>query len=802
MADRWIQYKKCDDFRVMAPQSVIDAVEIKSIAENGIFEVGKGGIFTKVYMFSDINFETASIDEQIMMLEAWCQWLNARNENFKITFNNKNMDMIKFKQNVLFNHRMDVFDDLRDMFNEIIDDKISENREGIEQELYITISCKNFTQYEDAKTYFNTLETSMERNFTDIGSTIRPLNARERLRIIHDVYRFGKEEEFRFDFKEMLDKAWDFKERIAPSRLDFKISDKYFMADDKYFAAVYIKNYPSELSDRYLTELFSLNIKMIGTIDVSPISRADVDKRLKELYMGVQRSIKRQGKAKLKEKDFDSEISYPIQMERDAIKELMEDVSKKEQHMFWTNVIIIVMADSLQQLEKDVELLKSRSRNRFVIIDNLYNMQKEALNTVLPIGVKQVDVGVPLETKSIVSLFPFRVQELMVPGGNWYGINKVSKNLCIGNRKKLLNGNGFIFGVTGSGKTAAAQMDAMQNFLKTQVGEGDDVIIIDPKGDFGRGVVGRCQGLEIMVSALSNYNFNPLAYHNVGTTGNIADEKAEIVFAILAACKKEPLTAIERSVANRCLKLVYKNSLLGIDEGDGRIEEKTLTDLYYEFDNIINDPNANDTTVETAENLKLYMELFVTGSLNIFAHKNNVDFENRMICFNTSQLGKELRELSMLIMMEYIKERVKKNYVENRATWLYIDEFHELLHYDETKIYLSTLWKELRSLGVLQTGLTQNVGDMLEDNLTMGMLENSEFIMIFKQKDVAYDKLVSAIGISPEQVKYITSEAGSGRGLLKCGSIVVPFDMSIPEDTELYDIINTNPHEKFAVANG
>lgn len=799
MADKWIQYKKCDDFRVMAPQSVIDAVEIKSIAENGIFEVGKGGIFTKVYMFSDINFETASIDEQIMMLEAWCRWLNARNESFKITFNNKNMDMIKFRQNVLFNHRMDVFDDLRDMFNEIIDDKISENREGVEQELYITISCKNFTRYEDAKTYFNTLETSMERNFTDIGSTIRPLNARERLRIIHDVYRFGREEEFRFDFRDMLERAWDFKECIAPSRLDFTVSDKYFMADDKYFAAIYIKNYPSELSDRYLTELFSLNIKMIGTIDVSPISRADVDKRLKELYMGVQRSIKRQGKAKLKEKDFDSEISYPVQMEQDTIKELINDVNKKEQHMFWTNVIIIVMADTLQKLENDVELVKSRSRNSFVIMDNLYNMQKEALNTVLPIGVKQVDVGIPLETKSIVSLFPFRVQELMVPGGNWYGINKVSKNLCIGNRKKLVNGNGFIIGVTGSGKTAAAQMDAMQNFLKAQVGDGDDVIIIDPKGNFGSSV-SRCQGLEVMISALANYHFNPLAYHRVGSTYNIADEKAEIVFAILAACKKEPLTAIERSVANRCLKLVYKNSLLGIED-DG-IEEKTLTDLYYEFDNIINDSNANDITIETAENLKLYMELFVTGSLNIFAHKNNVDFNNRMICFNTSQLGKELRELSMLIMLEFIKERVKKNYVENRATWLYIDEIHELFNYDETKVYLSTLWKELRSFGVLQTGITQNVGDLLEDNLTMGMLENSEFIMIFKQKDVAYDKLVSAIGISPEQVKYITSEAGSGRGLLKCGSIVVPFDMQIPKDTELYDIINTNPHEKFAATNG
>lgn len=799
MADKWIQYKKCDDFRVAAPTSVIDAIEIKSIAENGIFEVGKGGIFSKVYMFSDINFETASVDEQIMMLEAWARWLNARNEKFKITFNNKNMDMIKFRNNVLFHHHMDVLDDVRDIFNEIIDEKISENRQGIELELYITISIDNYTQYEDAKIYFNTLETSMERSFKDLGSALKPLNARERLRIIHDVYRFGKEEEFRFEFKDMIEYSWDFKERIAPSRLDFTVSDKYFVADDKYLAAVYVKNYPSELTDRYLTELFSLNIKMIGTIDVAPISRTDLDKRLKELYMGVQRSIKRQGKAKIKEKDFDSEISYPIQLEQKNIKTIIEDVQQKEQHMFWTNVIIVVIADSLKQLEKDVELLKSTSRNRFVVLDNLYNMQKEALNTVLPIGVKQVDVGIPLETKSLVALFPFRVQELMVPGGNWYGINKVSKNLCIGNRKKLTNGNGFIFGVTGSGKTAAAQIDAMQNRIRSHAEYGDDVIIIDPKGNFDKSI-SRCGGLEIMVSAFANYNFNPLAYHRVGATGNIADEKAEIVNAILAACKKEPLTASENSVVNRCLKLVYKDSLLGID--GGQPEEKTLTDLYYEFDNIINDPNSNDKNKEIAEDLKLYLELFVTGSLNIFAQKNNVDFNNRMLCFNLSDLGKSLRDLAMLVMLEYIKERVKKNYVENRATWLYIDELHELLKYQETKIYLATLWKELRSFGVLITGITQNVGDVLEDDITMSMLENSEFVMIFKQNVVAQQKLVEAIGISPEQVRYITSEAGEGRGLLKCGAVVVPIDMNISKDTELYDIINTNPHEKFEEALG
>lgn len=796
MADRWAKYKKCDDYRVQAPKSVLDAVEIKSIAENGIFEVGAGGIFSKVYMFSDVNFATASVDEQINMLNDWCKWLNSNNERFKITFNNKNRDMQKFKNEILFHRRMDIYDDLRDSFNDIIEDRILEGRQGIEQELYITITTKSVSSYEDAKNYFRNLEISMDRSFKDIGSEIRPLNAEERLRILHDVYRFGREEEFRFHFDEMIEKYWDFKERIAPTRLDFSISDTYFMADNKFLAGVYIKNYPSQLSDRYLTELFSLNVKMIGSIDVTPISKKDVEARLRDLYMGVQRSIRRQGKKKLQERDFESEISFSTQMDRDDIKTVIDEVRNKEQHIFWTSVVLIVIADSLEQLKRDIELIKMTSSGggKGVVIDNLYSMQKEALNTVLPIGVKQCDVGVPLQTKSLAALFPFNVQELLVKGGNWFGINKVSKNLCIGNRKALMNGNGFYFGVTGSGKSSAAKMDAMQTFLKN---DNDDIIIIDPKGDWGK-TVRACGGMEIQLSSTAPHHVNPLAVHNIKERTNIADEKAEIVLAILSACKREPLTAHEKSITNRALKYVYKNALLGVD--DNEFTEKTIADLYKEFDTIINDEESSEVTVRTAEDLKLYLELFVTGSLNIFAQPNNVDIYNRFLCFNLSGLGKALRDLGMLIMIEHIKERIRKNYEENRVTWLYIDELHELLRYEDIKVYLNKLWKEVRFLGGFCTGITQNIGDILEDDITVGMLENSEFVMILKQNQVAYEKLINVIGISAEQVKYITSESGSGRGLLKCGSTIVPVDMLLPEDTDLFAIIETDAQRKFEEA--
>lgn len=784
--DTWFKYKKCDENRVEAPKSVQDICEIKSIAENGIFEVGKGGIYTKTYMFSDINYATASIDEQIAMLENWCRWLNSNNEPFKITFNNKNRDIHKFKDDILFNHRLDVFDDLRDSFNEIIEDKMILGRQGIEQELYITVRCDSVRTYEDAKSHFNVLEVSMKRDFNSIGSRLRPLNASERLQILHDVYRFGKESEFKFDFSDFYEKGWDFKDAIVSSCIDFSVSDTYFKADDNYIAAVYIKSYPTELTDRYLTKLFSLNVKMIADIDVNPISREDVDIKLKKVYMGVQRSIRHQGKQRLKEHDFENEISYTTQLDLDDIKDMIDDVRNKGQHVFWTGVTLLVISDSIENLERDIELIKKTSRSDTVIIDNLYSQQREAFNTVLPTGVKQVDVGVPLETRSLAALFPFNVQELFVAGGNWYGINRVSKNLNMGNRKKLLNGNGIIFGVTGSGKSGAAKLDIFQTYLKTN----DDIIVIDPKGDYAK-IGEKCHAAIVEISAIAENYVNPLAYYGTGKERqNIADDKAEIVFAILEACKKEPLTSVEMSVTNRCLKYVFKNALLDIDE-----EEKTLTDLYNEFVNLSNDSEAGELDRNTAESLRLYLELFTQGSLNMFAKKSNVDINNRMVIYNLSKLGKAMWDFGILVMLEYITERVMKNYALGKATWIYIDEMHVLLNYDAAQKYLLELWKKVRSYGGMCTGITQNVGDLLKNDTTIAIVENSEFLMILKQNNVVFDKLVDIMGISPEQVKYITSDCGEGKGLLKHGEVIVPFDMSIPEDSDIFEIINTNPHE-------
>lgn len=787
--DRWRKYKKTDPPRVEAPKSILDAIEIKSIAEDGIFEIGKGGTFSKTYSFSDVNYSTASIEEKIAMGESWARWLNSNNQRFKMSFNNRNRDMRKFREDILFAHRMDVYDDLRDSFNEIIEDKILDGRQGIEQELYITITCDTIKTYEDAKGYFNNLEISMNNSFSEIGSTLRALNAKERLEILHNVYRFGKEDTFNFDFTDFYKKGWDFKEAICSSKLDFT-HDTYFVSDDSvYGSAIYIKNYPGKLSNRFLTKLFSLNVKMLSSIDSNPISMDDVNKRLDSLYMDVQSSISKQNRKRRKEKNFDSEISYKVQKKQDYIKSLIDDVNDRDQRVFWSSCIFIILADSLDKLNKDIDTIVRTAKSDSVILDYCYGQQREALNTVLPIGVKQVNIGRPLLTKSLSAFFPLNVQELMVSGGIYYGANKVSKNLVMGNRKKLLNGNGFIFGVTGSGKTTVSKLEMLQTFLKSD----DDVIVIDPKGDYG--VIGeKCNGTEIFISTTSPNYVNPLEYYCLDEGVNVADEKTEIVLALVEACKKEPLDAQERAIISRCLKYVYKDDLLNVNSGKS---EKTLQDLYREIELLTKDPGSNEIVVRTAENLLLYLEPFVFGSLNMFSKKTNVDVNNRFIIFNLSNLGKTMWDIGILVMLEHITERIKKNYKENRATRIYIDELHVLLANQNAQEYLLSLWKKVRFMGGLCTGITQNVGDLLKNDTTIALVENSEFIVILKQNHVAFDKILETIGITPEQVKYITTESGSGRGLLKCGQTIVPIDLFLDKESDIYEIIDTNALEKF-----
>ena len=791
MKDRWSKYKKEDEFRVAAPRSVQDIIEIKSISENGIFEIGTGGIYTKTYNISDINYATASDQEKDLVIKKWCLWLNSNHGCFKITLNNKNRDMRKLQEDILFAHKCDGLDDLRDDYNAIIEKNLVEGKQGIEKEMYITIRYDNAKSYDDALVYFNTIEANMGRDFAEMGSRLVPLNAKDRLEIIHNIYRIGKEEEFTFKMEDMLEKGFDFKDTITSTYMDFTKADDYFVCDNKYVSALYVREYPSRLKEAFLSEMFAHNIKMLATVDVAPISRDDSEKKIKDLYMGVQKIIRGQNKSRLKNKDFSSEISYSVQMQEDEIKELMNDVRNDNQHLFWVNVVFLVIADSEEKLRKDIEVLTHYAKGCGVKIEYLYDQQREAFNTVLPVGTRQLSTGWSMETKSMPALNPFNVMELMMPGGIYYGTNKESKNPCIGNRKKLINANGLFLGTSGSGKTTQAKNEIMQTVLNTD----DDVIVVDPKGDY-RLLADALKGVRVELDTTATNHINILGYYDEERRTTIANEKSEVVHALLEICKKENLTSIEDNVVDKALISLYRDDTFG----KGAIQEHTLMDLKAEFEKIATNKNSSSYEVDAAIKLGIYLQRFTDGTYGIFANKTDIDVDNRLIVFDLSELGNGLWNMAMLIMLEHIQERIYRNYMSNRATWVYIDELHVLLAHPAAQAYILGLWKKVRSLGGICTGITQNIGDLELNGTTRGILETSEFVALLKSDVSRNTSFVEMLGITKTQAEEITSETQSGRGLLRFGQTIVPFDMTLPKDSLVYEITDTNAHDKFAAA--
>lgn len=471
-SDGFKELKKASEPLYKAPKSIQETIEILKVAENGIFEVSKGR-YSKCYLFQDLNYTTTNEEEQIEIFEHYCKFLNSLDCVFKITINNKNKDMIHLRDVVLLGYQYDEFDRFRKIYNDIIEEKIREGRQGIEQEKYLTLTIER-KNFEEAKAQFATLEATIQKAFAELGTTIRALNGNERLKVLHDFYHLGNEDDFDFDIKHAKKVGADFRNDLCNGML--KYFPDHIEDEGKYMRALFFKKYPSSLSDGFLNKIASLPVHSITSIDVVPIPKDLTTRTLQKKYLGIESDIIKQQRVRNKNNDFSSEISYAKRTEKKEIEEIMDDVRENDQCLFYVAVTVILVAESKEELESVTETLEAIGKGDSVTIDTHYLKQREALNTALPIGVRQVETMRTMLTQSVAALMPFNVQELNDNGGNYYGINQISKNINVGNRKKLINGNGFIFGVPGSGKSFFAKQEMGNVFLNTE----DDVIVIDP----------------------------------------------------------------------------------------------------------------------------------------------------------------------------------------------------------------------------------------------------------------------------------------------------------------------------------
>lgn len=506
------------------------------------------------------------------------------------------------------------------------------------------------------------------------------------------------------------------------------------------------------------------------------------DKNFERLqYLGIESDIIKQQRVRNKNNDFSTEISYAKRTEKKEIEEIMDDVRENDQCLFYVAVTLIIVAESKEELESVTETVETIGKRNSVTIDTHYLKQREALNTALPIGVRQVETMRTMLTQSVAVLMPFNVQELNAVGGNYYGINQISKNINVGNRKGLINGNGFIFGVPGSGKSFFAKQEMGNVFLNTQ----DDVIVIDPMNEYFD-IADTFGGAIVNLSAYTKNYVNPLAadlaHMNERGIRDVIADKSEFMLSLCDQLLGNALNQKHHSIIDRCIRELYMRAW--------KVKKvPVMTDFYH----ILKSQKEME-----AQELALSLELFVEGSLNIFNHQTNVDVDNRFTVYGIQDLGSQLAPVAMLVMMEAIQQRIIDNGKRGRATWLYIDECHVLLNSDYSATYLQQLWKKVRKQGGLCTGITQNVVDLLQNYIAMTLLSNSEFVALLKQANVDSAKLAEVIGVSDAQLQYVHNSP-SGTGLLKCGSVVIPFDNQISKDSDLYKLYNTNIHEKIAM---
>ena len=773
-SDGFKELKKASVPLYKAPKSIQETIEIEKVAVNGIFEVSKNR-YSKCYRFHDINYTTTNEEEQIDIFERYCKFLNSLDCAFKITVNNKNKDMEKLRDYILLAYQGDGYDEFRRIYNDIIEEKIREGRQGIEQERYLTITIER-KNFEEAKAQFATIEATVHKAFSELGTDIIPLDGNERLKVLHNFYHLGEEDTFDFDIKNAAKVGADFRNDLCNGML--KYFPEHIEDEGKFVRALFIKKYPSSLSDRFLNEITSLPVHSVTSIDVVPIPKDMTTKVLQKKYLGIESDIIKQQRVRNKNNDFSSEISYAKRIEKKEIEQIMDDVRENDQCMFYVAVTILLVAENKDELESMTESVVTIGKRNSVTIDTHYLKQREALNTALPIGVRQVETMRTMLTQSLAVLLPFNVQELNDEGGNYYGINQISKNVNVGNRKKLLNGNGFIFGVPGSGKSFFAKQEMGNVFLNT----GDDVIVIDPMNEYFD-IARTFGGAIVNLSAYTKNYVNPLEadlsqVNEKGIRDVIAD-KSEFMLGLCDQLLGSALNQKHHSIIDRCVKDLYFDAW--------RNHKVPLMSDFYHI--------LKSQAETEAQELALCLELFVEGSLNIFNHHTNVDEDNRLTVYGIQDLGSQLAPVAMLVMMEAIQSRIIENGRKGRATWLYIDECHVLLNSDYSATYLQQLWKKVRKQGGLCTGISQNVTDLLQNYIAATLISNSEFVALLKQSNIDSAKLAEVIGVSDAQLRFV-SNSPSGTGLIKCGSVVIPFDNTIGKDTAFYKLYNTNIHEK------
>ena len=719
------------------------------------------------------HYAVASREDKEAMFLEYSELLNSLDSGAttKITINNRRLNKADFEQTILIPMADDGLDKYRKEYNKMLLDKAT-GANSIVQDKYVTVSvCKK--NIEEARNYFARVGADLIAHFNRLGSKCVELDAGDKLRIFHDFYRTGEETAFHFDITQTMRKGHDFKDFICPDTVEFE-SD-YFRMGDRYGRVIFLREYAAYIKDSMVAELCELNRNMMLSVDIIPVPTDEAVREVENRLLGVETNITNWQRKQNQNNNFSAVIPYDLEQQRKESKEFLDDLTTRDQRMMFAVLTMVHTADSKEQLDNDTEALLTTARKHLCQLAVLKYQQMDGLNTALPFGVRKIDALRTLTTESLAVFIPFRVQEIYHENGVYYGQNVISKNMIIANRRQLLNGNSFILGVSGAGKSFTAK-EEMTNIILTD--PNADIIIIDPEREYSP-LVKAMQGEVIHISATSENHINAMDMNSdYGDGANPVILKSEF---ILSLCEQliggTNLGAKQKSIIDRCTASVYRY----YQQGNYMGTPPTLQDFREELLKQ-NEPEAQE--------IALAIELFTDGSLNTFAKHTNVDTHSRLICYDILDLGKQLQPIGMLVVLDSILNRITQNRAKGRNTFIFIDEIYLLFQHEYSANFLFTLWKRVRKYGAYCTGITQNVDDLLQSHTARTMLANSEFIIMLNQASTDRLELAKLLNISDLQMSYITN-VGAGQGLLKVGSSLVPFVNKFPRNTELYKLMTT-----------
>ena len=762
------------------PRTAQQSIPFQRMFPDGICRV-RDNYYTKTIQFQDINYQLAQQEDKTAIFEEWCSFLNFFDSSihFELSFMNMSTDADSFEKSIRIPYRKDEFNPIRTEYSQMLKTQLAQGNNGLTKAKYLTFGIEADSM-KQAKPRIDHVQTDLLNNFRRLGVTAKVLNGKERLQLMHSMFHMGDNDKFMFEWNWLTSSGLSVKDFIAPSSFVFP-GGRTFQMGELYGAMSFLAITASDLSDQLLKDFLDMESSQIVTMHIQSVDQTAAIKTVKHTITELDRSkIEEQKKAVRSGYDMDIIPSDLATYSKDA-KSLLKELQSQNERMFLITFLVMNTGKTPQELENNVFQASSIAQKHNCNLKRLDFQQEQGLMSCLPLAQNLIKIQRALTTSSTAIFVPFTTQELFQNGAEalYYGLNALSNNLIMVDRKKLKNPNGLILGTPGSGKSFSAKREIANAFLVTD----DDIIICDPESEY-TALVQKLKGQVIKISPTSTQYINPMDINaNYSEEDNPIALKADFILSLceLIVGGKEGLQPVEKTVIDRCVHQIYQKYF----ENPVPENMPLLEDLY----NALLEQEEKE-----AHHVATALEIYVKGSLNLFNHRTNVDIQNRLVCYDIKELGKQLKKIGMLVVQDQVWGRVTANRNAGKATRYYMDEFHLLLKEEQTAAYSVEIWKRFRKWGGIPTGITQNVKDLLSSREVENIFENSDFIYMLNQASGDRQILANQLNISPHQLSYVT-HSGEGEGLLFYGNVILPFVDRFPTDLELYRIMTTKLSE-------